>query len=326
MHPTPSLSIAPMMDRTDRFFRLFMRQITRQTLLYTEMVTARAILHGNRDHLLGYDQSEHPIALQLGGSDPAELAQCARIAEEWGYDEVNLNVGCPSSRVQSGAFGACLMRTPQLVADCVTAMRGANSLPVTVKHRIGVDDLDAYEDMASFVDVVSQSGCTRFSVHARKAWLKGLSPKENRNIPPIRYDDVYRLKADFPHLHVEINGHVRSLDETLAHLQRVDAVMIGRAAWDNPYLFAEADRRIFGATTPVPTRREVALAMRAPIEAARARGIPPRWFLTPMLNLFAGIPGTRRWKRTLVERGKEGAAAIDAGLAAIDAVQVEMAS
>ena len=324
--PTPPLSIAPMMDRTDRFFRLFIRQITRQTLLYTEMVTARAILHGDRERLLGFDPIEHPISLQLGGSDPDELARCAKIAEEWGYDEVNLNVGCPSSRVQSGAFGACLMKTPALVAQCVAAMRTATTLPVTVKHRIGVDDLDAYDDMARFVQIVSAAGADRFSVHARKAWLKGLSPKANRNIPPIRYDDVYRLKADFPHLPVEINGHIRTLDETQAHLERVDAVMIGRAAWDNPFLFAQADRRIFGAETPLPTRQQVAVAMKTPIEAARAQGIPPRWFLTPMLNLFASIPGTRRWKRTLTERGAEGAAAIDAGLAAIAAVQVEMAS
>ncbi len=317
-----------MMDRTDRFFRLFMRQLTQQTLLYTEMVTARAVLHGDRERLLGFYDTAHPIALQLGGSDPAELAECAKIAEDWGYDEVNINVGCPSDRVQSGAFGACLMKNPALVAACVTAMRAATTLPVTVKHRIGVDDLDAYEDMARFVSIVSESGADRFSVHARKAWLKGLSPKANRNIPPIRYEDVYRLKADFPHLPIEINGHIKSLDESLAHLTRLDAVMIGRAAWDNPYLFAEADRRIFGATTPIPTRQEVAEAMKAPIEAARARGIPPRWFLTPMLNLFSGIPGTRRWKRTLVERGAEGAGAIDAGLAAVAAVAArrEMAS
>ena len=323
---TPPLSVAPMMDRTDRFFRLFMRQITRQTLLYTEMVTSKAILYGDRDRLLGFDDTEHPIALQLGGSDPAELAKCVEIAQERGYDEVNLNVGCPSSRVQNGFFGACLMKAPALVAECVVAMRQVTTLPVTVKHRIGVDDLDAYDDMANFVSIVAESGCDRFSVHARKAWLKGLSPKANRNIPPIRYDDVYRLKADFPHLPVEINGHIQTLDETVAHLTRVDAVMIGRAAWDNPYLFAEADRRIFGSTAPVPTRHQVARAMIAPIEAARAAGIPPRWYLTPMLNLFSGIPGTRRWKRTLVERGSEGGAAIEAGLAAVAAVQVEMAS
>ncbi|MFT5685645.1 MAG: tRNA-dihydrouridine synthase A, partial [Myxococcota bacterium] len=258
---TPPLSVAPMMDRTDRFHRLFMRQITQRTLLYTEMVITRAILNGDRNRLLGFDDSEHPIALQLGGSDPTRLTECVKIAEDWGYDEVNLNVGCPSSRVQSGAFGACLMKDPALVAKCITAMRAATTLPVTVKHRIGVDDLDAYEDMANFVRIVAESGADRFSVHARKAWLKGLSPKANRNIPPIRYEDVYRLKTDFPHLPIEINGHIKTLDETLDHLTRLDAVMIGRAAWDNPYLFAEADRRIFGATTPIPTRQAVAEAM-----------------------------------------------------------------
>ena len=252
--PLARLSVAPMMDRTDRFFRLFMRQLTRRTLLYTEMVTARAVLHGDRERLLGYHPSEHPLALQLGGSDPGELRECARVAQDRGYDEVNLNVGCPSDRVQSGSFGACLMKTPAVVAACVAAMREVTDIPVTVKHRIGVDDLDRYEDMADFVRTVSEEGgAVRFSVHARKAWLKGLSPKENRSVPPIRYEDVYRLKAELPHLDVEINGHVKTLDEVREHLRRVDAVMIGRAAWDDPYLFARADRDIFGeAAAPVP--------------------------------------------------------------------------
>ncbi len=243
---TRAVSVAPMMDRTDRHFRYFMRQITRRTLLYTEMVTMNAILHGDRESLLGYSEEEHPIALQLGGDDPGKLAECAKIAEDWGYDEVNLNVGCPSDRVQKGRFGACLMAYPDVVARSVEAMREACGLAVTVKHRIGVDDLDQYEDMKRFVETVARAGCDRFSVHARKAWLQGLSPKENREVPPLRYEDVYRLKDEFRDLKIEINGGIKTLAETKTHLERVDAVMIGRAAYDNPYVFAEVDREIFG--------------------------------------------------------------------------------
>jgi len=317
------LSVAPMMDRTDRFFRVFMRQLTRETLLYTEMVTTHAILHGDRERLLGYHPIEHPISLQLGGGDPAQLAECARIAEGMGYDEVNINVGCPSDRVQSGAFGVCLMRTPQRVAEGVAAMRAAVSIPVTVKHRIGVDELDRYEDMHNFVAVVSQANADRFTVHARKAWLKGLSPKENRNVPPIRYEDVYQLKRELPHLDIEINGHIKSLAETQAHLEQVDAVMIGRAACDNPYLFAEADSMIFGTDRPAPTRVEVVCAMQTHIAQA-LRPIAVKKYVRGMLNLFAGIPGARRWKRVLTEGSK--GRSVDPGiigeaLAAVQAVQ-----
>lgn len=236
-----------MMERTDRHHRVMMRLLTRRTLLYTEMVVARAILHGNRDRQLGYERSDHPVSLQLGGDEPDLLAECARMAEDRGYDEVNLNVGCPSSRVQAGSFGVSLMGRPHVVAACVRAMQAAVSIPVTVKHRIGFDDRDRYEDMRDFVDVVADAGCTRFTVHARKAWLKGLSPKQNRNVPPLRYADVYRLKAERPDLDIEINGGVKTLDQTMDALERVDAVMIGRAAWDTPLIFAEADHRVFGA-------------------------------------------------------------------------------
>ena len=235
-HPHYPLSVAPMMDRTDRHFRYFMRQITKKTLLYTEMVTSAAIIYGvckqndavKRDRLLGFSLEEKPLVLQLGGDDPHDLAVCARVAEDMGYDEVNLNVGCPSDRVQNGNFGACLMAQPQRVADCVAAMMDAVSIPITVKHRIGIDQRDRYEDLVNFVQTVSQTGCVRFTVHARKAWLQGLSPKDNRTIPPLRYDDVHRLKQDFPHLWVEINGGFTQLKQVHLHLNAVDAVMIGR--------------------------------------------------------------------------------------------------
>jgi len=314
------LSVAPMMDRTDRHFRYFMRRLTRRTLLYTEMVTTGAVIHGDRAQLLGYHPEEHPLALQLGGDDPVALARCARIGAELGYDEINLNVGCPSDRVQNGNFGACLMAEPARVADGVAAMRAAVDLPVTVKHRIGIDHIDRYEDMVAFVAVVAEAGCDRFTVHARKAWLAGLSPKENREIPPLRYADVRRLKADFPHLHIEINGGLRSLDAALEQLDHVDAVMIGRAAVDEPYLFAEADRRVFGdAAEPVPTREEVALAMIPYLEGLVASGDRVHRATRHMLTLFHGVPGTRAWKRILSEnpRTTEPAAMIHEALARV---------
>ena len=293
------LSVAPMMDRTDRHYRYFMRKITWHTLLYTEMITTGAIIHGDRQRLLGFDDSEHPIALQLGGDKPAELAECARIAEDWGYDEVNLNVGCPSDRVQSGSFGACLMKTPQRVADGVAAMRAVTSIPVTVKHRIGVDDLDRYEDMAHFVEVVSQAGCVRFSVHARKAWLKGLSPKQNRNVPPLRYGDVHRLKREFPHLDIEINGGIQSMQETQAQLEHVDAVMIGRAAYNNPYEFATADRLFFGDDHPILSRMEIFESMLPYIEEQLAQGQRLMTLTRHMLQLFSHARGAKHFKRVI---------------------------
>lgn len=299
---TPPVSLAPMMDRTDRHFRYLLRLITKHTLLYTEMVTMHAVIHGDRDYLLGYDPVEHPVALQLGGDDPVKLAECARIAADMGYDEINLNVGCPSDRVQSGNFGACLMRTPGTVAACVQAMRAAVDVPITVKCRIGVDEHDRYEDLLEFATAVMEAGSARISVHARKAWLQGLSPKENRNIPPLRYPEVYRLKAEHPHWDVEINGGIRSLAEMATHLEHVDAVMIGRAAYDDPMLFAEVDRRFFGDDHPIATREEVARAMTE--YAARWEG--PDWKMTRitrhLLNLYRGAPGSRAWKRKLTER------------------------
>ncbi len=290
-----------MMDWTDRHYRVFMRGITKRTLLYTEMVTTNAALHGDRERILGFSEVEKPLALQLGGDDPAALAACARLAEAWGYDEVNLNVGCPSDRVQNGNFGACLMAQPERVAACVAAMREAVNIPVTVKHRIGVDALDRYEDMANFVRVVSEAGADRFTVHARKAWLRGLSPKENRTVPPLRYEEVGRLKREFPHLTIEINGGFRDLDAVRAQLGRVDGVMIGRAAYENPFLFATVDGDFYGETAPPPTRREVVEGLLPYLEGELSQGTHLNRITRHVLGLFAHQPGARAWKRHLSE-------------------------
>lgn len=295
-----------MMDRTDRHFRFLIRQISRRALLYTEMVTAIALCRGDRRKLLDFDASEHPLALQLGGDDPALLAEATRIGVDWGYDEINLNVGCPSDRVQSGNFGACLMLRPDHVARCVEAMREAvarSSRPqveVTVKHRIGVDDVDRYEDMLGFVDTVSETGVRRFSVHARKAWLSGLSPKQNRNVPPLRYPEVHRLKRERPQLDIEINGGLVTIEAMHEQLGQVDAVMIGRAAYDRPYsLFSQVDAEFFGETRPPASRRAVVEAF-GPYAAARlAEGRRPVAVLRHALNLYAGEPGNKAWKRAL---------------------------
>jgi tRNA-dihydrouridine synthase A len=299
--PIYPLSIAPMMDYTDRHFRYFMRQITRRTLLYTEMVTSAAILHGDRDRLLGFSVEEKPLVLQVGGDNPKELAQCAQIAEEMGYDAINLNVGCPSSRVQNGNFGACLMAQPTRVADCVSSMMQATHLPVSVKHRIGIDALDRYEDMANFVHIVAETGCQHFIVHARKAWLQGLDPKQNRTVPPLRYGDVYRLKQELPHLFIEINGGFTTLEHIQTQLQIVDAVMIGRAAYDHPYLFATVDHACYGETVAPPTRTAVAQAMIPYLEQWTAQGLKPNKITRHMLQLFAGKAGSRAWKQYLTE-------------------------
>ena len=295
------LSVAPMMDCTDRHFRYLVRLVTRHTLLYTEMVTSAALVHGRRGHLLDFSEEEHPIALQLGGSDPAELARCARFAAERGFDEINLNVGCPSDRVRNGRFGACLMAEPEVVARCVEAMASAGGLPVTVKTRIGIDDRDRYEDLTGFVEAVAAAGCRTVIVHARKAWLSGLSPKENREIPPLRYDVVYRLKADFPALEVVVNGGIASLDEAVAHNRRVDGAMMGREAYRNPFALADADRRIFGAagTATAPDRVEVAGRMLAYARRVVERGARLHHVTRHMLGLFHATSGARRWRRHL---------------------------
>ena len=296
-----SLSVAPMMDRTDRHLRYVLRRMTRHALLYTEMVTTGAIIHGDRKKHLDFHPDEHPVALQLGGDDPRALAECARIGEAWGYDEINLNVGCPSDRVQSGAFGACLMARPERVAEAVAAMRAATSRPVTVKHRIGIDGLERYEDMLHFVDVVRQAGCDRFSVHARIAILAGLSPAENRTIPPLRYDDVHRLKRERPELLIELNGGVRTLEQARAQLAHVDAVMIGRAAYEDTSIFLQADRVIFGDARPVPTRAELVRGLYPYIEAQLARGSRLNHVTRHLVTLFPAVRGARQFKRHLAE-------------------------
>ncbi|MGL5081863.1 MAG: tRNA dihydrouridine(20/20a) synthase DusA [Microcoleaceae cyanobacterium] len=324
------LSVAPMMERTDRHFRYFMRQITRCTLLYTEMVTAAAILNGDRTKLLGFSLEEKPLVLQLGGDNPKELAQCSQIAEDLGYDEVNLNVGCPSDRVQEGNFGACLMAQPERVAEAVSAMQQAVDIPVSVKHRIGIDDRDHYEDMAHFVQIVAETGCRRFTVHARKAWLQGLSPKENRTVPPLRYADVHRLKQEFPELIVEINGGFTSLTQVQEQLQVLDAVMIGRAAYDNPYLFAEADRKIYGQMDGREetslSRRQVAEAMLPYIEYWLNQGVRLNSITRHMLQLFAEQPGTKAWKRYLSEQVHRPGSGIDVVRGALAQVSVQNSS
>jgi tRNA-dihydrouridine synthase A len=291
-----------MMEWTDRHCRYFLRRISRGCLLYTEMVTAGAVLHGNRDRLLKYHPEEHPLAIQLGGAEPAELAECARIAEALGFDEINLNVGCPSDRVQSGRFGACLMAEPDLVARCVEAMRRAVSVPVTVKSRIGIDEQEEWPALRGFVETVAAAGCTRFIVHARKAWLTGLSPRENRDIPPLRYDLVYRLKEERPDLAIVLNGGVTTLEATDSHLAHVDGVMLGRAAYQNPFVLAEADHRYFGSRQASPDRRAVVEAMAGYIEKELAEGTPLAAMTRHMLGLFQGMPGARAWRRHLSEQ------------------------
>ena len=290
-----------MMDWTDRHDRYFLRLITRRTLLYTEMITTEAILHGDRERLIGYDPAERPLALQLGGAEPGDLAACARIAEEAGFDEVNLNVGCPSDRVQNARFGACLMAEPETVAACVAAMRAACRLPVTVKTRTGIDDQDSYDHLCRFVATLADAGCRTIIVHARKAWLSGLSPKQNREIPPLDYPRVYRLKQDFPGLEVVINGGIGSLDEVERHLGQVDGAMIGRSAYQNPYLLVDADRRFFACGEPRPSRAAVARALLPYAERQCAAGVPVKAITRHVLGLFNGERGARLWRRSLSE-------------------------
>ncbi|MBL8306261.1 MAG: tRNA dihydrouridine(20/20a) synthase DusA [Rubrivivax sp.] len=287
-----------MMDWTDRHCRWFHRRITRHARLYTEMVTTGALLHGDVPRHLDFDASEHPVALQLGGSEPADLAHCARLAERWGYDEVNLNCGCPSERVQRGAFGACLMAEPQLVADCVAAMRDATTLPVTVKHRIGIDRNESYDFVRDFVGTVAErGGCRVFTVHARNAWLKGLSPKENREVPPLRYEMAYRLKQDFPGLVIVINGGVTGDEQIEEHLRHVDGVMVGRQAYHEPWSMAGWDARFFGDTGPAPERDAVEAQVVAYLERLHAAGTPWGHGSRHLLGLRNGQPGARRWRQ-----------------------------
>lgn len=288
-----------MMDWSDRHCRFFFRQLSRRALMYTEMVTTGALLHGDVERHLRFSPQEHPVALQLGGSEPRELAHCVRLAAEFGYDEVNLNCGCPSERVQHGSFGACLMSEPELVAECVAAMREASPLPVTVKHRLGIDRIEDYAFAQRFVECVARAGCTMFIVHARNAILKGLSPKENREVPPLRYAEVYRLKRDFPDLTIVLNGGVQDWAAVESHLLQVDGVMLGRAAYHDSFILSQADRRAFAEDRPAPTRAQAVQAMHAYACEEVGRGTPLRAIARHMLGLYHGHRGARTWRRLL---------------------------
>ncbi|WP_276307709.1 tRNA dihydrouridine(20/20a) synthase DusA [Alteromonas facilis] len=313
------LSVAPMLDWTDKHCRYFYRLMSQQTLLYTEMVTTGAIIFGKGDYL-GYNQQEHPVALQLGGSDPSAMAQCASIAQARGYDEVNINVGCPSDRVQNGRFGACLMAEPEVVAECVKAMQAEVDIPVTVKCRIGIDDMDEYEDLTRFVKVVAEAGCNTFIVHARKAWLQGLSPKENRDIPPLCYPRVYSLKQEFPELSISINGGIKTFEDAAEHLTYVDGVMIGREIYANPYMLASADEMIFGMPATTYSREYVVEQMSHYIREQVKQGAREWHIARHMLGLFQGQPGGRVWRRYLSQNGTGRSPKEDVVLHALDAL------
>ncbi len=314
-NPPPKLdrrfTLAPMMEWSTSDCRTFWRMLTRKAVLYTEMVTTGALIHGDRSRFLDYNAAEHPLALQLGGSDPKALAECARIAQDWGYDEVNLNCGCPSDRVQNGKIGACLMAEPELVAECIASMQNAVKIPVTVKHRIGIDDMEDYAGLVNFVSTIAATGCDTFIVHARKAWLKGLSPKENREIPPLQYDKVVQLKRDFPRLNIIINGGITTLDQTQALLEELDGVMIGREAYSNPYLLAEVDQRIYGDKRPVISRAEVMEQVFAYCEEQLARGARLNHITRHILGLYQGQPGARSFRRVISEQAHKPGAGIE---------------
>jgi len=300
-----TISVAPMMELTDRHFRFLVRLLTRHTLLYTEMLTSKAVLHGDRTRLLKYDCVEHPVALQLGGSEPDELALAAKVGADMGYDEINLNVGCPSDRVKSGRFGACLMAQPQLVGRCIESMQRAVEIPVTVKCRIGIDRIDSWESLFEFVRAVSGYGCTVFAVHARKAWLDGLSPKENRSIPPLRYDFVYQLKEQMPQLTVVINGGIKTWSEIHTHLQRTDGVMIGREAYYNPCMLRDVDKILYDDARPQLELHEVAMQYAHYMQLQYENGVPLSSMTRHLIALFQHVPGARAWRRHLSSTHKQ---------------------
>lgn len=306
-----TFTVAPMMDWTDRHCRAFHRTLTREALLYTEMVTSAAIKHGRRADLLDFSECEHPVALQLGGSDPAELAMAAKIGEDWGYREINLNVGCPSDRVQSGQFGACLMANPKLVADCVSAMGAAVKIPVTVKCRIGIDEQSEDEPLDAFIETVKRAGCTTFIIHARKAWLSGLNPKENREIPPLNYPRVHRLKRDNPELEIILNGGLETLEQAEAHMPHVDGVMLGRAAYHTPFLLAEVDSRLHGKPDAITNRMDAIEAFIPYVEAELARGTQLARITRHLLGLWHGEYGGRTFRRILSEEAHKPGAGLD---------------
>jgi tRNA-dihydrouridine synthase A len=302
--------VAPMMEWSDRHCRYLWRLLSKHAVLYTEMVTTGAIIHAGPERFLAYNREEQPVALQLGGSDPADLGRCATIAEQWGYDEVNLNCGCPSDRVQNGMIGACLMAHPQRVADCVRAMRDACDLPITVKHRIGIDEMESYDELVGFIQPIADAGCQTFIVHARKAWLKGLSPKQNREVPPLDYPMVYRLKKDFPNLEIIINGGVTSLEQSSEHLKHVDGVMLGRAAYQNPYLLAAVDQKIYGDNTAQKSRDQVLFGFVPYIENQLEQGVPLHHIVRHVLGLFQGVAGAKIFRRHISQNAHKSGADI----------------
>jgi len=304
-------SVAPMMDYTDRYCRFFHRLLTEHAVLYTEMVTTGALIYGDIKRHLDYDKAEHPIALQLGGSDPRALSQCVKYADDYGYDEVNLNCGCPSDRVQSGNFGAALMKDAPLVAKCFKAMQETTNTPITIKHRIGIDDNESYQFLSDFVGTIADTGCTTFIIHARKALLNGLSPKENREIPPLNYEHVYKLKIDFPNLEIILNGGIKTLDDSLAMLKHVDGVMVGREAYQNPYMLAEVDRKIYQSKKPQVSRKQVIQQFAQIFENELSSGIKLSHMTRHLLGLYKGIPGGRKFRQHISENAHQSNAKID---------------
>ncbi len=300
--------VAPMLDWTDRHERYLLRLLSKNAVLYTEMVTTGALIHGERDRYLKYNKEEHPVALQLGGSDPKAMSDCAKMAEDYGYDEVNINVGCPSDRVQNGAFGACLMAEPELVAENVSAMQDAVDIPVTVKNRIAIDEMDEYKCLSHFLQTVSQAGCETFIIHARKAWLKGLSPKQNRDVPPLNYDLVYQMKCEFPQLEIIINGGIKTLEQSEQHLKQVDGVMIGREAYHNPYMMSQVDQHLYGEAHNERTAFEILNQYMEYMQKQMDEGVYLKHMSRHLLGLFVGQPGAKAWRRHISENAhKEGA-------------------
>jgi len=312
MLPKRLLSIAPMMEYTDRHDRYFLRLLSKHTWLYTEMLTSNTLIHGDAERFLQYNDSEHPLALQLGGSDPKDLAICSKMANDFGYDEINLNVGCPSDRVKSGRFGASLMANPQLVARCVEAMQSNSSVPVTVKCRLGIDDLDKYEDLKTFIQIVARGGCQIFIIHARKAWLQGLSPKENRDVPPLNYETVYCIKREFPELEIIINGGLKTLEDAKKQLDFVDGAMIGREAYHNPYILVKADQLIYGDNNELlPSRKKILEQYLPYVEQQLTKGVNLTQISRHLLGLFQGLPGAKAWRRHISENAYKDGAGIE---------------
>ncbi len=312
-----------MLDWTDRHYRFFARLISKNAVLYTEMITTGALIHGDRDRYLQFNQEEAPLALQLGGSNPEELSTCAKMAEDLGYDEINLNVGCPSDRVQNNMIGACLMGHPGLVADCIDAMQKAVSIPVTVKHRIGIDDQDSYEELHHFINTIAGTGCSTFIVHARKAILQGLSPKENRDIPPLKYEVAYKLKQDFPSLEIIVNGGIKTIDECLEHIDHLDGVMVGREAYQNPWLLNQVDQALYGAPKSILTRHQVLEEMLPYIELEMKKGAYLGHITRHILGIFHSMPGGRKFRRYISENAHKPGATIDVLKNALEIVTSE---